>query len=54
MKERIRELFERSGLVMLLIEPDSGRIVDANETAASYYGYPIGTLVGLSIDQINT
>ena len=34
-----QQLFERSGAIQLLVEPDTQRIVDANETAARFYGY---------------
>ena len=51
---RFRRLFERNASVMLLIEPDSGIIVDANPSAADFYGYPLSELIGLSIDRINT
>lgn len=48
------ELFNRSGLVMLLIEPGSGQIVDANRAAAAFYGYSVETLTQMKIQQINT
>jgi len=51
---RFRHLFEANTSVMLLIDPESGVIVDANLAAATYYGYPPTTLVGMSINQINT
>ncbi len=49
-----RDLFENSGSVMLLLEPRRGRIVEANQAAFSYYGYPPDQLIGRSIEQINT
>ncbi|KAB2924878.1 MAG: response regulator [Dechloromonas sp.] len=39
--------------VMLLIEADSGRIVDANEAASRFYGYPATALQKLTIQDIN-
>ncbi len=36
---QFRSMFERHASVMLLIEPKSGTIVDANPAAASFYGY---------------
>jgi len=41
------------GAVMLLIDPDSGSIVDANRAAARFYGYSIETLRAMSIQDIN-
>jgi PAS domain S-box-containing protein len=52
-EERFRLLFERSGAVMLLIDPDSGSIVDANTAAAQYYGYPPEYLCKMRIQDIN-
>ena len=50
---RFRMLFEQSESVMLLVDPESGAIVQANEAAASYYGYPLAELVGLPASALN-
>ena len=47
-------LFGKHTAIVLLIEPDSGRIVDANPAAAAFYGYPQDQLRSLSIQDINT
>jgi PAS domain S-box-containing protein len=52
-EERFRSLFERHQSVMLLVDPKSGVIVDANEAAERYYGYPRGRLTTLSIKDLN-
>ncbi len=52
-EERFRQMFERHSAVMLLIEPSSGFIVDANPAAADFYGYPLSNLRGMSIDSIS-
>ena len=52
-EQRFRSIFEESTLVMLLIDADSGRIVDANDAAVSFYGYPREQLLALNIDRIN-
>jgi PAS domain S-box-containing protein len=52
-EERFRSLFEGHRAVMLLIEPDSGQIVDANAAAAVFYGYPRERLRAMRIDEIN-
>ncbi|MCX7161638.1 MAG: ATP-binding protein, partial [Rhodocyclales bacterium] len=49
-----RTMFEQSDLVMLLIEPDSGAIVDANAAAVRFYGYAIEDFKALHIHQIIT
>jgi PAS domain S-box-containing protein len=51
---RFRLMFEHNDCIMLLIEPDSGDIVDANAAAARFYGYPVEHLKTMRIDQINT
>lgn len=48
------QVFRESGVIMLLIEPDTGRIVEANDAAAEFYGYSIDQLEQMSIQQINT
>ena len=48
------EVFDNAGLVMLLIEPASGEIVDANPAAVRFYGHPRDVLLAMNIAQINT
>ncbi len=50
---RFREMFERHSSPMLLIEPKSGNIVNANPASAYYYGYSVGHLRAMNIVQIN-
>ena len=50
---RFRSLFESSNAIMMLIEPDSGKILDANYTAAQFYGYSREQLVSMNIADIN-
>ena len=40
--------------VMLLIDPQSGAIVDANPAACAWYGWTHDELLAMRIDQINT
>ena len=51
---RFRQMFERHSSIMLLIEPESGEIVNANASACRFYGYPLEHLIGMNITQINT
>lgn len=51
---RFRDIFEKNSSMMLLIEPLSGTIRDANRAAASFYGYTSGQLIGMAISEINT
>jgi diguanylate cyclase (GGDEF)-like protein/hemerythrin-like metal-binding protein/PAS domain S-box-containing protein len=52
-EERFRQMFERHSAVMLLIEPQTGMIVDANPAAANFFGYPLIYLRGKTISSIN-
>jgi len=53
-EERFRSLFEASNVIMLIIDPDSGQIVDANLAASRYYGYTRGQLGSMNIGEINS
>ena len=48
------QIFEQHGVVMLLIEPESGHILDANPAAVTFYGQSRDSLRGIPIQQINT
>ncbi len=48
-----RSLFEKAGAVKLLVDPQTGSIVDANEAAAEFYGYPLPHLKTMNISAIN-
>ncbi|MCU7923458.1 MAG: PAS domain S-box protein [Candidatus Thiodiazotropha sp. (ex Dulcina madagascariensis)] len=50
---RFRSLFQNSKAVQLLIDPDGGRIIDANRAAENYYGYHRKRLLRMSILEIN-
>jgi PAS domain S-box-containing protein len=52
-EERYRSVFQTSLAVMLLVDPESGRIVDANPAACAFYGYPREDCRSLSLDQIS-
>jgi len=53
-EQRFRYFFEKNSSVMLLIDPSSGEIVDANPAAGKYYGYTRAQLIGMNISSINT
>lgn len=52
-ERRFRSLFENSAVTMLLIEPSTGMIVNANPAAANFYGYSRGQLLSMNINEIN-
>lgn len=49
-----RSLFENNYSVMLLIDPETGAINDANPSACLFYGYTKDELIKLKITDINT
>ncbi len=49
-----RSLFENNHAVMLLIDPETAAIKDANLAACAYYGWSRKELKALRIDEINT
>ena len=51
---RFRQLFEQNSSVMMLVQPESGAIVDVNNSAAEFYGYSRDQLRQMSINDINT
>ncbi len=47
-------LFDNHQSIMLIIHPVTGEIYYANQAAATFYGYPLETLMEMNIDEINT
>jgi diguanylate cyclase (GGDEF)-like protein/PAS domain S-box-containing protein len=47
-------MFNDHTAVMLIIDPESGRILDVNPAACEFYGYEKAELLALSIQDINT
>lgn len=52
-EERFRNLFENNLTVMLVIDPDTGRIMDSNKSAEKYYGWTHEQLMTMRIQDIN-
>jgi PAS domain S-box-containing protein len=53
-ESRFKSMFEKHNAIMLLIEPGSGQIIDANLPACNFYGYTKSKLCTMSINEINT
>jgi len=51
---RFDQMFQTHTATMLLLEPESGRIVDANPAALAFYGYALEELKTMTIDQLST
>lgn len=52
-KDQYHQMFAKHSAVELLIDPISGRIVEANPAASAFYGYPVDELQQLNIDALN-
>jgi len=52
-EKQYRALFENNHAVMLLMDPRTGRIVDANPAAVQFYGHPAETLRTMALSDIN-
>ncbi|MFO7640597.1 MAG: diguanylate cyclase [Candidatus Competibacteraceae bacterium] len=53
-EERFHLMFENHDAIMLLIEPETGRILDANQAAARFYGYPVARLCAMTTQDISS
>jgi two-component system, NtrC family, sensor kinase len=53
-EERFRGLFANNYAIMLLIDPGTGKILDANQAATSFFGWGLEVLTQMNIGEINT
>lgn len=53
-ERQLREVFDTNTAIKLVLDPESGSIVDANKTACEFYGYDLAELRSMRIQQINT
>ncbi|NTU68611.1 MAG: PAS domain S-box protein [Chlorobiaceae bacterium] len=53
-EDRYRRLFQNQHIVMLIIDPESGNIVDANPAAVDFYGWNHDELCGMNMYDVNT
>src|SRR5439155_987097 len=52
-ERRYRQMFENTRAVQLVIDPETGVIVDANLAAVEFYGWPAEKLRGMCVWDIN-
>ena len=52
-EQTFRLMFEGHSAVMLLVDPQTGIILDANQAAVNFYGYSKPKLCNMSINEIN-
>lgn len=50
---RNQSMFNEHEAIMMLIEPENGRIVDANPAAVNFYGYTKAELLAMTVFDIN-
>lgn len=53
-EERYKNIFRNNHAAMLLIDPTSGKIIDANPAAAYFYGWSTDELKQMNVADINT
>ncbi len=53
-EERFRQVFQNSNAVQMILDPQNGRIIDVNQAAERFYGWPANTLRQMCMTQINT
>jgi len=52
-ESRYKSIFYENKSIMLIIDPKTGRIIDANNSSIDYYGYSKEELLSLNITNIN-
>jgi len=52
-KDRLRGFFRESLAVMILLDPETRRFVEANDSALSFYGWDRETLLSKRIEDVN-
>ncbi|WP_459901011.1 PAS domain S-box protein [Desulfobaculum senezii] len=53
-EEKFRAFFEQHSVVMMVADVATGVITEANAAAAEFYGYPLDTLRGMHVTDIDT
>src|SRR5690554_7863508 len=53
-EEKFRKLFEKHSAIHMLLNPDTGQIISANQAAADFYGWSMEELESMNIQEINT
>jgi|GEM_PF-1054273 len=52
-EERYRNMFQKSHAIMLLIDSETGTIIDANPAACKFYGWSREELIGKKVVELN-
>ena len=51
--QRLQSMFDKHMAAMLIIEPETGQILEANPAACAFYGYAKEEMINLKINDIN-
>lgn len=52
-QRRLNQMFQSHSAVMLIVNPENGRIMQANEASVSFYGYSLEELTSMNISDLN-
>ena len=52
-KGRYESFFENDSIIMMIIDPENGKIIDANQAAVNFYGWSREKLKSMNISEIN-
>ncbi|NUN69701.1 MAG: PAS domain S-box protein [Bacteroidetes bacterium] len=52
-EQKFRSLFDNHSAMKMLLDPENGRIVDANRSASEFYGWSHAELLGMTIFDLN-
>ena len=52
-ERRYRQMFEDNASISYIVDPETGRIIDANTVAANFWGYALDELRSMNIADIN-
>lgn len=53
MEVQYRNFFLNNHAIMMLVDPQTGNIIETNQSASAFYGWDIDTMRHMSMDQIN-
>ncbi len=53
-EELYRQMFEKNQAIKLMIDPNDGKIINANKAASKFYGYNVDELKNMNIKDLNT
>ena len=52
-EERYRQFFQVNTAIKIAVDVETGQISDANQAAVDFYGYPLETLLSMSVGELN-